>query len=1014
MKLAHLLIAAIVSPLTSGLASAAVMAQSPPQRVAQVTEDTQITEDQTLGAERSIINRTNLNGASTSIITGGALRGTNLFHSFDQFSVGAGDTAVFNYANTVENIISRVTGLEPSSLDGTLQAQGSANLFLINPAGIVIGPNASLDIGGSFVASTSEGLRFENGFVYDARTAKVPPLLTVSAPVGLLIGPDPGSLAITGSSISPGLSVTEGQTLALIGGEISISGAKLSAAGGHVEIASVSEFSNLTLTPTARGFDIGFDGANGFGNIQMTDQSVIDASGIGGGSIELQGQAVTIADGSALISDTLGEQDGSDIQIVGDRVSLLDSSYLGAATSGSGDSGSIFITAAQDIEITGTSTANYKRVELNSFLGTRQIAEREIGGILTTTTDSGRTGDISLTAQRLLLDQGVLVSTETFGTGNSGDISVIATDSVRLRGSGFLAGSRTTGIALLTPNGIPTGRSTAGIPAGGGGNIDVSTARLTVEDGSGIVAGTTSDVASGDVAIQATDSVLLRGDFAPFFFPTSITTVSIGGRGAAGDLTIKTGRLSVQDGSPIFADSGARAIVGQVDVGGPAGNVTIIASESVEIVGGQPLLNSFINSGIRSRTFTDAPAGSVQITTPTLTLQDGGQITSAARNAGSGGAININAQTVVVSGTGTGNPDALSGIVASSGVAAQTSFVDGQIISVPASGDGGTITINAETLTVQDTAEISVSSFGTGVAGNLNITADAVRLERDGNLTAATSSGDQGNITVIADRLTLDGGNIAASSGSNDGGNLSFNLQDVLLLRNGSLISTEAGTAAEGGGDGGSIAFEGGLILAVPDENSDIIANAFTGQGGRIVLNAQDILGFETSTGLTTAQLRNNQTNDISASSKLGAPGEVQILNQVGDPEQGLTELPTELLEGDRTIGQSVCATGPGSRFVVTGRGGVPLSPQAVLSEAVVWTDENMSWAEELARPTGNLPAGQAADVDDDREPAAPLVEAQGWSRLPDGGIALLAPDGAGDIASALPTCQAVREAANP
>ncbi len=968
------------------------MAQPLPQTVAQVTEDA------TLGAERSIINQTSLNGTETSTITGGALRGTNLFHSFDQFSVGAGDTAVFDHANTVENIISRVTGLNLSSLDGTLQAQGSANLFLINPAGIVIGPNVSLDIGGSFLASTGEGLRFENGSVYRSISPELPLLLTVSAPIGLVMGAAPGRIDVVGqgTSTQSGLTVNAGQMLSLTGGEIALTGARLSAAGGRIELSSS-------------------------GNIQLSNQSIIDASGTGGGVIELRGQTVTLAGQSALISDTLGDLEGRDIQIVGDRVRLSDGAYIGAATSGAGNSGSIVVTAAQDIEIIGTSIANYKQIELNVFLGTRGVSDREIGGIVTTTTASGRTGDISLVARRLLLDQGVFVSTETFGIGGSGDVNISAPESVRLIGSGILAGSRTSGIALLTPRGIPTGLSTAGIPAGSGGNIDVNTARLFVEDGSGIVAGTTSDQASGDLSIKATESVVLRGDFAPFFFPTSITTVSIGGRGAAGDLQIETGRLSVQDGSPIFADSGARAIVGQVDVGGPAGNVTIVATESVELVGGQPLLASFINSGIRSRTFTDAPAGSVQITAPTLTLQDGGQITSAARNAGSGGAINIDAQTVIVSGTGTGNADALSGIVASSGVAAQTSFVDGKIISVPASGNGGTITINAETLTVQDTAEISVSSFGTGVAGNLNITADAVRLERGGNLTAATSSGDQGNINVIADRLTLDGGNIAASSGSNDGGNLSFNIRDVLLLRDGSLISTEAGTAA-GGGDGGSIAFEGGLIVAVPDENSDIVANAFTGQGGRILLNAQDILGFETSTGLTTAQLRNNQTNDISASSELGAPGEVRILNQVGDPEQGLTELPAELLEGDRTIGQSVCAVGQGNDFIVTGRGGVPLSPQAVLSDAVVWTDEIGSWAEELTGPTSEE-IWQSPTADNYREPAtpesslpvssAPLVEAQGWSQLPDGRIALLAPD-VREAASNPPTCQAIREAAKP
>ena len=123
----------------------------------------------------------------------------------------------------------------------------------------------------------------------------------------------------------------------------------------------------------------------------------------------------------------------------------------------------------------------------------------------------------------------------------------------------------------------------------------------------------------------------------------------------------------------------------------------------------------------------------------------------------------------MISGVGTNDADARSGIVASAGVEAQTSFVTGEIIAVPARGAGGTITLNAENLTVQNAAEISVGSFGTGGAGNLNLTADTVRLDRGGSLTATTTSGEEGNITIEADRLTLDGSITTATSGNSDG-----------------------------------------------------------------------------------------------------------------------------------------------------------------------------------------------------------------------------------------------------
>ncbi|MGC1306297.1 MAG: filamentous hemagglutinin N-terminal domain-containing protein [Phormidesmis sp.] len=972
-------------------------------RIAQVIEDT------TLGSEQSVVNLTTQNGATTYRITGGATRGANLFHSFDQFSVMADDTALFANSIAIENTIGRVTGLQVSTLDGKLQSAGSANLFLINPAGIVIGPNASLDIGGSFLASTGEGLRFANGVVYDTRAAQSPPLLTISAPIGLVIGEGVGDLSVTGGSASPGLAVPDGQTLALVGNDVSLTGAQLTAAGGRIEIASVKETNEPTLMPFSLGFAIDFDEVSDFGNIQILDQSIIDTSGTGGGTIRLHGQKITLTDQSALISDTLGNLNGQTIQIVADSLSLREASFIGAATLGSGDGSSIDITAA-DIEFIGTDYGNYKILEILILAGARQIADRQIGGISATTAASGRTGDISLSGQRLVLDRGVQVSTESLGSGDSGDIKISATDLVQITESGVLVGSRVSGIALITPDIAATGLSTSGIPAGRGGNIDISTTRLIIEDGSSIISATLSDRDAGKISIDATESVVLRGSSLPFTIPTSITAASLGGQGAAGDLDINTSRFLIQDGAIIVADSGFRTLAGNIGFGGRAGNVNIVATESVEVVGGRPLAGIFGSTAIRSRTYSEADAGKIQITTPVLSILDGGRITGETESDGTGGAIAIDAQTVVVSGVGNENPDSASGIFANSGSEAQVAFITGEIKPVPASGSGGSIRINAADLAVQNAAQITVGSFGSGAAGNVDITADKVRIENDGSLRATTTSDRGGNITLTANALALSSGSITASSESGDGGNLSFKIQDLLFLENGSLISTEAAA-----GNGGNIVFEGGLILAAPDENSDIIANAVAGNGGRILLTAQDVIGFEINDNLTTTQLRNNQTNDISASSELGAPGEVQIFNQVEDPTEGISELPSELLGGERLIGQSVCAVGPGSNFVVTGRGSVPISPQDSLDTGVVWTDERDDWTQSL-RSLTNGGAAVRSSVDDgspensEQRESLPLVEAQGWSRLPDGQIALVAPSVSMAIAPNSPTCQMLSE----
>ncbi len=158
----------------------------------------QITPDNTLGAERSAVTpNATVRGLPAALIGGGTIRGSTLFHSFLQFNVGEGQRVYFADPQGITNIFSRVTGNLPSSILGTLGVNGPANLFLLNPNGILFGPHARLDIAGSFVASTASHVQFPDGSRFSATNPQAPPLLTLNLTPGLQYGASQRGARIT-------------------------------------------------------------------------------------------------------------------------------------------------------------------------------------------------------------------------------------------------------------------------------------------------------------------------------------------------------------------------------------------------------------------------------------------------------------------------------------------------------------------------------------------------------------------------------------------------------------------------------------------------------------------------------------------------------------------------------------------------------------------------------------------------------------------------------------------------
>lgn len=337
------------------------------------------------------VNTTVTTSGNTNLISGGTQAGTNLFHSFDSFSLPTGGTAAFNNAVEIQNIFSRITGGSISNIDGLIQANGAANLFLLNPKGIIFGQNARLDIGGSFVGTTASSIKFADGTEFSATAPQNTPLLTVSVPVGLQFGQNPGSIGVQGrgyslsvrepiflpiarDSSSSSLQLQSGKTLALVGGDMNLEGGALTAKQGRIELGSVSD-GQVSLSSVPQGFDLGYQGVNRLGDIRLSQQALIDASG--GGSIQVQGNNVSLTDGSIMLIQNKEEQ----------------------------QEGRIDINTAQSLSISGTN-----------------LDARFPGGLRSETEGVGNGADIAISAKQLTVQGGAAIMTRSFNSGKAGEL----------------------------------------------------------------------------------------------------------------------------------------------------------------------------------------------------------------------------------------------------------------------------------------------------------------------------------------------------------------------------------------------------------------------------------------------------------------------------------------------------------------------------------------------------------------------------------------------------------------
>jgi filamentous hemagglutinin family protein len=468
----------------------------------------QVTSDATLSTDVTTEDNRNFS------INGGNRAGGNLFHSFRDFSVPTGGSAIFNNALDVQNIISRVTGSSTSNIDGLIQANGSANLFLLNPNGIIFGRDAKLDIGGSFIASTANRLNFADGNFFSATEPQTAPLLTVSVPVGLQFGQ---SVGIIRNQSQAGLEVQPNKTLALVGGDLFLEGGTLLTLGGRVELGSVAANSLVSLTPIAEAWALGYEGVQNFQNIEIMSQARIETSGNSGernGDVQLRGKQIVIADGSQVGGANDGANPGGNLALkASESVEVTSGSFLNTVAFSSKAAGEINIETKGLLVLDGSaisaSTENDGQggnLSVNAPESVEVDGNGKITQLTTQTFKSGNAGNVEVKTGKLILRNGGQINSSTESSGNGGNMFIDAPESVEVTGTGILE--------FESPPVFPSGllSTTRGEEAtGNGGSLKINTEQLVIRDGAIVSVSSQKTGDAGNLEVTAKSIRLNNG-----------------------------------------------------------------------------------------------------------------------------------------------------------------------------------------------------------------------------------------------------------------------------------------------------------------------------------------------------------------------------------------------------------------------------------------------------------------------------------------------------------------------
>jgi filamentous hemagglutinin family protein len=844
----------------------------------------------------SIVTR---NGNNTQTITGGTIGADDLFHSFSQFSIPTNNTAQFIHPSNTRNLFVRVTGNTISNIDGVLQtrAMNSPQTSAVN-----------------FFLLNPNGITFGRAARLDLR--------------GSFLASTADRMRLSnGSEFS-----TQNPTTPLLTIAIPI-GLQFGNNPGKLENRSRATLPNATQAlglQVVNGKTLAFIGGtvavdNG---ILLANPGNIEIAAIGGN----QNIDLTVQENDRLNFDYSKTNNFQDIifsnqsrlqlvasaialKLTGENITVQSGAQIAsdAVSSSNNSENLIAVTAKNNLRITGSGSTITSAVSI-----------------------AGKGSEIKINVKNLILEERGNIRTLVQTRGNQGgNITIDAREQITLNG-----------IQLTQAQGnvANTGLFANSFNAGASGSIKVSGRILAMQNGANLNSITSGAGKSGDVTLQNFDEIIVSGAVIKsteppltnglLGFPTIISTKTQG-QGDAGQLTIATKRLKVLDGAQIITSTTSSGNAGLLDIKAQEIEIGGIAAANNQFLYQSPSNRLASNIAADAQPNSTGRGANLQIKTDRLTIRDGAVLQTATFSSGDAGDIDIVAnQSILLEGRAP-NPDDRfpSSIIAiSGGLPGETVF------GVPtATGQGGKIAIRTPELKLTNGAQIAL--------GSLNKTA------------TAKGAGDE--LRIDANTITLDRAKLNAETNAGDGGNMVINARDILLLRNASKILTIAGSADQPG-NGGNIAIKTPLIVARDIEDSDIRADSFEGNGGRIELNVtSSILGL-------TIRRQNTELSDITSFSIKGQPGEISLVTPDIDPNRGTTQLPIAPNDAANRIDRSCSAnsTIANNRFTVQGGGGLPVTPTTPIVTAPIVRLANLPTVTQTStQPAQNLTIREAQQV---------------------------------------------------